>query len=65
MPKSSGILQPKAPLPEKLVIDIASETVHRFRQVREAENRHLPLLANVVLAIDAHAPTVPLYNELA
>lgn len=54
----------KALLSEKLVEDTASETVQRFRQTWEAEKRHLPLSAKVVSAIDAHAPTVPLFNEL-
>lgn len=58
-------LAAKALLPEKLVIDTAAETVQRFRQVWEAEKRHLPLAATVLEAIDAHAPTVPLYRELA
>jgi serine/threonine-protein kinase HipA len=58
-------LAAKALLPEKLVIDTAAETVQRFRQAWAAEKKNLPLSANVVQAIDAHAPTVPLYNELA
>ncbi len=58
-------LAAKALLPEKLVVDTAAETVQRFRQVWETEKGHLPLAANVVAAIDAHAPTVPLYSELA
>ena len=58
-------LAAKALLPEKLVIDTATETVQQFRQVWEAEKRHLPLAATVLDAVDAHAPTVPLYRELA
>ncbi|RVC81682.1 type II toxin-antitoxin system HipA family toxin [Mesorhizobium sp. M4A.F.Ca.ET.022.05.2.1] len=58
-------LAAKALLPEKLVVDTAAETVQRFRQVWEAEKTHLPLAATVVKAIDAHAPTVPLFSELA
>ncbi|RWA81748.1 HipA domain-containing protein [Mesorhizobium sp.] len=58
-------LAAKALLPEKLVVDTAAETVQRFRQVWEAEKTHLPLAAAVVKAIDAHAPTVPLFSELA
>lgn len=57
-------LAAKALLPEKLVIDTAAETVQRFRQVWQAEKEHLPLAASVVKAIDGHAPTVPLFNEL-
>lgn len=58
-------LAAKALLPEKLVIDTAAETVQRFRQAWEAEKRHLPLAVTVVEAVDAHAPTVPLYAEFA
>ncbi|MBB2973002.1 serine/threonine protein kinase HipA of HipAB toxin-antitoxin module [Mesorhizobium sp. RMAD-H1] len=57
-------LAAKALLPEKLVINTAAETVQRF-QAWEAEKRHLPLAAAVLESIDAHAPTVPLYSELA
>ncbi|MBZ9739931.1 MULTISPECIES: type II toxin-antitoxin system HipA family toxin [unclassified Mesorhizobium] len=58
-------LAAKALLPEKLVVNTAAETVRRFRQVWEAEKTHLPLADTVVKAIDAHAPTVPLFSELA
>lgn len=57
-------LAAKALLPEKLVVDTASETVQRFRQVWESEKVHLPLASAVVTAIDGHAPSVPLYSEL-
>ena len=55
----------KALLPEKLVIDIAAETVQRFRQAWPAEKRNLPMAEAVLNAIEAHARTVPLYDELA
>lgn len=58
-------LAAKALLPERLVVHTAAETVQRFRQVWEAEKTHLPLAATVVKAIDTHAPTVPLFRELA
>ena len=58
-------LAAKALLSEKLVIDTATETVQRFRQVWQTEKEHLPLAATVVKAIDAHALTVPLHAELA
>jgi serine/threonine-protein kinase HipA len=58
-------LAAKALLPEKLVIDTATETVQRFRQAWQAEKGHLPLAHTVVEAVEAHAPTVPLYSELA
>ncbi|KQV41193.1 hypothetical protein ASC96_17945 [Rhizobium sp. Root1204] len=38
------------------------ETVERFRAIWEAEKKNLPMAANVVAAIDEHAPqsrTVP------
>lgn len=57
-------LAAKALLPEKLVVDTATETVQRFRQVWQSERLHLPLASEVVTAIDGHAPTVPLYTEL-
>jgi len=52
-------------LPEKLVIDAATETVRRFREVWDAEKRNLPMAAKVTKMIDAHAPTIPVYGELA
>ncbi len=58
-------LAAKALLPEKLVIDTATETVRRFREVWEMEKNNLPLAANITRMIDAHAPTVPLYGDLA
>jgi serine/threonine-protein kinase HipA len=58
-------LAAKALLPEKLVLDTAAETVQRFRQIWQDEKGHLPLAASVVKAIDRHAPTVPLFDELA
>lgn len=55
----------KALLPEKLVIDTASETVQRFREVWNAEKKNLPLAKKVMTMIEAHAPAVPLHSELA
>ena len=55
----------KALLPEKLVIDTATETVQRFRETWEAEKKTLPLAQKVSTTIDAHASTVPLFSELA
>lgn len=55
----------KALLPEKLVIDTATETVRRFREAWEAEKKTLPLARKVATVIDAHALKVPLYRELA
>jgi serine/threonine-protein kinase HipA len=56
-------LAAKALLPEKLVLDTAAETVARFRDVWAAEKANLPLPRNVVDAVEAHAPRVPLYQE--
>ncbi len=57
-------LAAKAMLPEKLVIDAATETVQRFRQAWAAEKANLPQAAKVTEMIDAHAATVPLYSQL-
>jgi|AntAceMinimDraft_12_1070368.scaffolds.fasta_scaffold15549_2 serine/threonine-protein kinase HipA len=58
-------LAAKARLPEKLVIDTAKETVQRFEACWTLEKNNLPLAAKVLKMIDAHAPTIPLYKELA
>jgi serine/threonine-protein kinase HipA len=58
-------LAAKALLPEKLVIDTATETVKRFRDVWDAEKKNLPLAGKVTTMIDAHAPKVPLFKDLA
>lgn len=53
----SGINEPAA-------VETATKTVQDFAQAWDAEKHHLPLGKNVVEAIDAHLPTVPLYEEL-
>ncbi len=53
----------RAALSEKLVINTAAETVTRFRELWASEKTNLPLASNVIEAIDAHAPTVPIYSE--
>lgn len=58
-------LAAKAELSETLVIDTARETVERFGAIWEAEKKNLPMAANVVAAIEAHAPKVQLYREFA
>lgn len=58
-------LAAKALLPEKLVIDTAKETVARFKEIWMAEKTNLPLARNVVDAVNAHAPSIPIYRELA
>lgn len=57
-------LAAKALLPERLVIGAAAETVQRFKDVWQSEKANLPLAHNVIEAIDKHAPTIPLYEEL-
>jgi len=58
-------LAAKARLPEKLVIDTARETVQRFKEYWAMEKNNLPLASKVLEMIDAHAPTIPLYKEMA
>jgi serine/threonine-protein kinase HipA len=57
-------LAAKAALAEKLVIDTARETVSRFREIWASEKTNLPLARTVIEAIEAHAPRVPIYDEL-
>jgi len=53
----------KAAIPEKLVLETASETVVRFRERWEGEKNHLPMSKDVVEAIDRHLPRVPIAND--
>ena len=53
-------LAAKAYLPEKLVLDTARQTVDLFHQYWQAEKNHLPLMRNVVDAIDSHIKTIPI-----
>jgi len=57
-------LAAKARLSEKLVVDTASETVNRFKQVWSDEKANLPLDKKAVGMIDAHAASIPIYKEL-
>ena len=57
-------LAAKARLSEKLVLDTAAETVDRFKQVWAKEKDNLPMAKDVVGAIDAYLPRVPLCQEL-
>jgi serine/threonine-protein kinase HipA len=56
-------LAAKARISEKLVIDIAFETVARFKQVWADEKANLPLAKKVVEMIDSHAKSIPIYSE--
>jgi serine/threonine-protein kinase HipA len=57
-------LAAKAKISEKLVLDTAAETVHRFKQMWADEKNSLPLEKKVVQRVDAHAATIPIYTEL-
>jgi serine/threonine-protein kinase HipA len=56
-------LAAKARLPEKLVVDAASETVSRFRDAWAAAKADLPLAAEVVGAIEEHVAGLTLATE--
>lgn len=53
-------LAAKAHLPQRLVVDIARETVARFHEAWDNEKAHLPLRAEVVEAIEAQLRIVPI-----
>lgn len=55
-------LAAKAMIPEKLVLDTATETVERFKQIWAQEKSNLPLEKKVVSIIDAHAESIPIYH---
>jgi serine/threonine-protein kinase HipA len=57
-------LAAKAKVSEKLVIDTATETVQRFKQLWADEKANLPLEKKVVGIVDAHAASIPIYSEL-
>jgi len=50
----------KARLPEKLVLDAASETVARFHETWKAENKNLPLSKELIETIESHVKKVPI-----
>ncbi len=55
-------LAAKAYLSEKMVLDTATETVARFKDVWRTERQNLPLAAAVKDAIDEHAKRVAIYR---
>jgi serine/threonine-protein kinase HipA len=57
-------LAAKARISEKLVLDTASETVARFKQVWSQQKTKLPLEKKVVEMVDTHAASIPIYKEL-
>lgn len=57
-------LAAKAKVSEKLVLDTASETVRRFKEVWSGRKANLPLEKKAVKMIDAHAASIQIYKEL-
>jgi serine/threonine-protein kinase HipA len=57
-------LAAKARISEKLVLDTATETIERFKQIWSEQKAKLPLEKKVVDMIDAHAVPIPIYSEL-
>ncbi len=58
-------LAANARLPEKLVLDVAHETVKRFHDVWQSEKNNLALASGVIKAIEKHLKTVPIAKEVA
>lgn len=56
-------LAAKARLPEKLVLDTATETVSRFHEVWRSESRNLPIARAVRDAIETNVGKVPIAAE--
>ena len=53
-------LAAKALLPEKVVLDTATETIALFHESWQKEKTNLPLYSNVIKAIDKHLNKVPI-----
>lgn len=58
-------LAANARLPEKLVLDVAYETVKRFHDVWRSEKNNLALASGVIKAIEKHLKNVPIAKEAA
>ncbi len=58
--KELSHLAAKSRIPEKLVLDIARETVARFQEHWQVEKSNLPLTKGTVKSIEAHLHTVPI-----
>ncbi len=58
-------LAANARLPEKLVLDVAYETVMRFHDVWRSEKNNLALASSVIKAIEKHLENVPIAKEAA
>lgn len=50
----------KARLPQKMVLDVAQETVARFNEAWTSEKSHLPLSRHVIETIDKHLKNLPI-----
>ena len=50
----------KARLPEKLVLDVAMETVAKFHEVWRAEKNNLALIKDMIRVIDKHLTRIPI-----
>ena len=50
----------KARLPEKLVLDTATETVEQFHETWRNEKKNLPLSKELIATIEKHVKTVPI-----
>jgi serine/threonine-protein kinase HipA len=57
-------LAAKAKISEKLAVDTAAEIVQRFKKIWSERKGDLPLDKKVVEVVDAHAASIPIYNEL-
>lgn len=57
-------LAAKAKISEKLVLDTAAETVHRFKQIWAGAKNNLSLEKKVVQRVDMHVTTIPVYTKL-
>jgi hypothetical protein len=56
-------LAAKAGLSENVVIDVALETVERFRYIWAKEKSNLPITSAMAAKIEKNAMAVKLYNE--
>ncbi|MBI3771676.1 MAG: HipA domain-containing protein [Gammaproteobacteria bacterium] len=59
-----ALLAAKARLPERLVLNVAKETVERFMESWPRERGHLPLSTFMIEAIDTHLAKIALVREL-
>jgi serine/threonine-protein kinase HipA len=58
-------LAANARLPEKLVLNVAYETVRRFHDVWGSEKNNLALASGVIQAIEKHLKNIPIAKEAA